>query len=156
MVETFPQQGIDGAGAAVHADAMNPRHGLIAGAATAALVAVVLATVPVAWLADMLEVADGDATAFLFRRYAASATAALAVLTIAVGRRTDPHRAVLLGLSTWFGAQAVTAWWGVISGTVGGLAWLAVVADPLIAACFLILSRRRPVSPQATDRNAAR
>lgn len=138
---------------------MNPRYGVIAGAAIAALAAIVLAVVPVAWLADMLDVADRDATTFLVRRYAASATAALAVVTIAMAWRIDPTRAVLLGLSIWFGVQAVTAWWGVISGAVGGFAWLAVVADPLIAAWFLLLSRRSPrptASPRARDRDVVR
>jgi hypothetical protein len=36
----------------------------------------------------------------------------------------------------------VTAWWGLAGGTVGGFAWAAAIADPLIAAWFLILSRR--------------
>jgi hypothetical protein len=137
---------------------MNPRYGVIAGAAIAALAALVLTVVPVAWLADMLDVAGRDATTFLLRRYAASATAALAVVTIATARRTDSRRAALLGLSTWFGVQAVTAWWGVISAAVGGLAWLAMVADPLIAAWFLLLARRSPrptVSPQTRDRDPA-
>ena len=124
----------------------------MAGAAIAALAAVVLAVVPTAWLADMLDVADRDAATFLVRRYAASATAALAVIAIATAWRSDARRAVLLGLGTWFGVQAVTACWGVISGAVGGFAWLAVVADPVIAACFLFLSRTSltlAVSPQA-------
>jgi hypothetical protein len=125
---------------------MNPRYGVIAGAAIAAMAALVLAVVPTAWLADMLDVAGRDATTFLVRRYAASATAALAVVTIATARRTDPYRAALLGLSTWFGVQAGAAWWGVISGAVGGFAWLAMVADPLIAAWLLLLSRRRPTA----------
>jgi hypothetical protein len=121
---------------------MNPRYGAIAGAVIAASVAMVLAVAPAGWLADMLGVSGHDATTFLIRRYAASATAALAVVTIAAARRTDPTRAVLLGLGTWFGVQAVTAWWGTLAGEVGGFAWLAVVADPLIAAWFLLLSRR--------------
>jgi hypothetical protein len=128
---------------------MNPRNGVVVGAAIAAMVAVVLAVAPATWLADMLDVAGGDATAFLVRRYAASATAALAVVAIATARRTDPVRAVLLGLSTWFGVQAVIAWWGIIVGAVGGFAWLAMAADPLITAWFLFLSRRsaHPATP---------
>ena len=101
---------------------------MLAGAAMAVLAAALLAAAPVAWLEDMLAAGGRDATTFLVRRYAASATAALAVAAIAVtrhaGGRADGRRAVLLGLSTWFGVQAVTAWWGVASGTVGGLAWL--------------------------------
>jgi hypothetical protein len=137
---------------------MNPRYGVIAGVAIAALAAMVLAVAPTAWLADMLDVGDRVATTFLVRRYAASATAALAVVTIATARHTDPTRAVLLGLSTWFGVQAVTAWWGVVAGAVGGFAWLATVADPLIAAWFLLLSRKtsRPAaSRQRQDRDIA-
>jgi hypothetical protein len=107
----------------------------------AALAAVVLATVPVSWFEALLDTAGGEATTFLVRRCAASVTAALAVVAVGILRRTDPPRAVLLGLSTWFGVQAVTAWWGIISGWVGGFAWAAVAADPLLAAGFLILSR---------------
>jgi hypothetical protein len=138
---------------------MNPRYGVMAGAAIAALVAVVLAVVPAAWLADMLDVADRDATTFLVRRYAASATVALAVVTIATAWRTDPTQAVLLGLGMWFGVQAATAWWGVIAGAVGGFARLAAVADPLIAAWFLLLSRTSPrltASPHAQDGDVGR
>jgi hypothetical protein len=75
-------------------------------------------------------------------------------VTIAVIRRVDPHRAVLLGLATWFGVQAVTAWWAVSSGTAGGLVWLAVVADPLIASWLLLLSRTRSPSRHDLDRRA--
>jgi hypothetical protein len=110
---------------------------------------VVLAIAPATWLADMLDVAGDDAATFLVRRYAASATAALAVVTIAIVRRTEPRKAVLLGYATWFGGQAVIAWWGVISGSAGGLAWAGVVADPLIAAWFLVLSRTGPGSNTA-------
>ena len=126
---------------------MNARYGIVAGAAIAALAAIVLAIAPAAWLTDMLDVAGRDATTFLVRRYAASATAALAVVTIATAWRTDPGRAVLLGLSTWFGVQAVTAWWGIITGAVGGFAWLAMAADPVIAAWFLFLAWRGDVIP---------
>jgi hypothetical protein len=107
----------------------------------------------------MLDVEGADATTFLLRRYAASATAALAVVVIATVGPTDPGRAVLLGLSTWFGVQAVTAWWGVIAGAVGGFAWLAMAGDPFIAAWFLFLSRRSPRpsgSPRTPDRDVAR
>jgi hypothetical protein len=124
---------------------MNPRYGVVAGAAIAALAAAVLAVAPAAWLADMLGAEGNDATTFLIRRYGASATAALAVVAIATARRADPRRAVLLGLTIWFGVQALTAWWGLITGAVGGFAWLAMAADPLIAAWFLFLSRRSDV-----------
>jgi hypothetical protein len=121
---------------------VSPRHGILAGAAVAALAAAVLAVAPVAWLRDMLAASGTDAATFLVRRYAASATTALAVVAIAVAVRTDARSAVLLGLGTWFGGQAVTAWWGLATGAVGGFAWAAAVADPLLAAWFLILSRR--------------
>src|ERR1044072_6581333 len=108
---------------------MNPRHGLIVGGVLATTVALVLAVVPATWLAEMLAVAGDDAASILVRRYADSATAALAVVTIALLRDTQPRKAFLLCYGTWFAAQAVTAIWGVISSSVGGLAWAAVVAD---------------------------
>ncbi len=137
---------------------MNFRFGVIAGGVIAGGVAVLLAVAPAIWLADMLDVTGHDATTFLVRRYAASATAALAVVAIATARRTEPRRAVLLGFGTWFGLQAVTASWGLIAGVVGGFAWLAMVADPLIAAWFLYQARTslRPIpSPQVRDRDAS-
>lgn len=121
---------------------VNHRHGLLAGAVVAVLVAAVLAVAPVTWLEDMLGANGPDATTFLVRRYGVSATAALAVTATAVAIGADARRAVLLGLGTWFGVQAVTAWWGLATGTVGGFAWAAAFADPLIAAWFLVLSRR--------------
>jgi len=141
---------MDRAVAVVHAGAVNPRYALVAGAAMAALVSVVLASVPVTWLEDMLDTAGTEATSFLVRRYAASATAALAVVTFGILRGADPRRAGLLGLGTWFGVQALTAWWGVILGSVGGFAWAAVVADPLLAGAFLILSRRTSIAAAPT------
>lgn len=90
----------------------------------------------------MLSTSGDDATAFLVRRYAGSATAALAVVATSVARRMDARTAVLFGLGTWFGVQAMTAWWGVASGMVGGFAWVAAIADPLLATWFMILSRR--------------
>lgn len=106
--------------------------------------AAVLATAPVTWLEDLLAAGDHDATTFLVRRYAASATAALAVaaIAVAVAGHTNARGAVLLGLSTWFGVQAVAAWWGLASGTVGGFAWVAMIADPFLAGWFLILARK--------------
>jgi hypothetical protein len=80
-------------------------------------------------------------TTFLVRRYAASATPALAVAAIAATAGMDVRRAVLLGLGTWFGAQSVTVWWGVATHTVGRFAWIAAITDPLISAWFLALSR---------------
>jgi hypothetical protein len=106
-----------------------------------AAVALVLAIAPAGWMAELLDVASADATAFLTRRYAASATAALFVVTIAVMRGGSPRRAGLLALATWFAVQGVVAVVGLVSGTVGGLAWAAVLADPLLAAWFLVLAR---------------
>ena len=84
---------------------MNPRYGLTVGAAIAAGVGLFLAIAPTSWLEELLEVRGADATSFLVRRYAASATAALFVVTTAIARRTNPQRAALLGLATWFGVQ---------------------------------------------------
>lgn len=121
---------------------MTPRSGLIAGAALAALVALVLAFVPAGWLAGLLNVSGADATSFLVRRYGASATAALFVSTAAIVQKTAPARAALLALSAWFGVQGLVAIWGIAFGHVGGLAWLAVVADPLMAGWFIALSAK--------------
>jgi len=121
---------------------MTPRSGLIMGAAFAALVALVLAFAPADWLAGLLGVSGADATSFLVRRYAASATAALFVSTAAIARQTAPSRAALLALSAWFGVQGLVAVWGIASGHVGGLAWIAIVADPLIAGWFIALSAK--------------
>lgn len=121
---------------------MNPRYGLTAGAAIAAGAGLFLAIAPTSWLEELLDVRGADATSFLVRRYAASATAALFTVITAIARRTNPQRAALLGLATWFGVQGVVAILGVGTGTVGGLAWLAIFADPLIAAWFLMLSSR--------------
>jgi hypothetical protein len=121
---------------------MTPRSGLIVGAALAALVALVLAFVPADWLAGLLSVSGADATSFLVRRYGASATAALFVSTAAIVLKTAPSRAALLALSAWFGVQGLVAIWGIAFGSVGGLAWLAVVADPLIAGWFIALAAK--------------
>jgi hypothetical protein len=137
----LPEKGIDAIPLWAHAGSVNPRYGLIAGAAIAGFAALVLAIVPAGWLADLLDVAGDDATAFLVRRYAASATAALLVVTASIARGADPQRAVLLALATWFAVQGIVAIVGIATGTVGGLAWLAVVADPLLAAWFFALSR---------------
>lgn len=121
---------------------MTPRSGLTMGAAFAALVALVLAFVPADWLAGLLGVSGADATTFLVQRYGASATAALFVLTAAIACQTVPSRAALLSLSAWFGVQGLVAVWGIAFGRVGGLAWVAVVADPLIAGWFIVLSAK--------------
>jgi hypothetical protein len=121
---------------------MTPRFGVITGAALAAGVALVLAFVPADWLAGLLGVSGGDATSFLVRRYGASATAALCVSTAAIAAHAAPSRAALLGLSTWFGIQGLVALWGLAFSDVGGLAWVAVVADPLIAGWLIALSAK--------------
>jgi hypothetical protein len=132
---------------------VNPRYGLPVGAAIAAGVGLFLAIAPMSWLEELLDVRGADATSFLVRRYAASATAALFVVTTAIARRTNPQRAALLGFATWFGVQGVVAILGVASGAVGGLAWLAVLADPLIAAWFLMWASRVVSSPHADARS---
>ena len=128
---------------------MNPRHGLTAGAVIAAVVGLFLAVASAAWFEGLLDVSGADATTFLVRRYEASATVALFVVTAAIGLQANPQRAVLLALSAWFGVQGVVALSGVVSGTVGGLAWAAVFADPLIAAWFFALSGRFERSPSS-------
>jgi hypothetical protein len=111
------------------------------GAAIAGAVALVLAIAPTTWLSDLLDVAGHDATSFLIRRYAASATAALFVATTGIVQGTSPHRVGLLALAAWFAVQGVVAVAGLVSGTVGGLAWLAAFIDPLIATWFFTVSR---------------
>jgi hypothetical protein len=144
--------------AAAEAGTVNPRHGLLTGAAMAVFAATVLATAPVTWLEDLLAASGHDATTFLVRRYAASATAALAVAAIAVARHTNARRALLLGLSTWFGVQAVAAWWGLATGTVGGFAWVAMIADPFLAVWFLLLARKehRTARPDTGEARSGR
>jgi hypothetical protein len=121
---------------------MNPRFGLLAGALITASAALVLAFAPVSWLASLLDVSSDAVTTFLVRRYGASATAALFVVVAAAERGAIARRATLLGLATWFAVQGAVAVWGIVSGAVGGLAWLAMIADPLIAAWFFVLSAR--------------
>lgn len=121
---------------------MKPRTALTTGATLAGAVALVLALVPADRLAGLLALAPDDAATFLVRRYAASATAAVAVTSLGIARGQGPERASLLGLATWFAVQALAAAVGLATGTVGGLAWLAVVADPVLATGFAILARR--------------
>src|SRR5918994_5423725 len=137
----LPRKGIDVIPFRVQDGSVNPRYGLIAGAAVGGAVALVLAIAPASWLADLLDVSGEDATTFLMRRYAASATAALFVATIGTVRGASPQRTGLLAMAIWFGAQGLVAVVGVVSGTVGGLAWVAIFVDPLIAAWFFALSR---------------
>jgi hypothetical protein len=139
---SLPSEGSDIVRSAEHSSRMTPRFGLIMGAALTALVALVLAFVPADWLAGLLGVSGVDATSFLVRRYGASATAALCVSTAAIAVQAAPSRAALLALSAWFGVQGLVAVWGLAFGHVGGLAWAAVVADPLIAGWFIALSAK--------------
>ena len=100
-----------------------------------------LAVLPPSILRSLLD-ADGPATtAFLVRRYAVSATAALCVAIIGIARTSSPERAALLAVATWFAVQGIVALLGLATGDVGGLAWVTVVADPLLAAGFLVASR---------------
>ena len=121
---------------------INPATGVAVGAVLAAGIAVVLLIAPVAWFEDLLDATRADLGAFLVRRYAASATAALFVMALGTARSNRPRRVALQALATWFGVQGAIAVWGIASGSVGGLTWLAVVADPSIAAAFLMLARR--------------
>lgn len=136
---------------------MQPRTALTAGATLAAAIALIFALVPADWLAGLLSLAPDDAATFLMRRYAASATAAVAVTSLGIARGQAPERSALFGLATWFAVQALTAVVGLVTGTVGGLAWLAVVADPVLAAGFAILARRagQPASKPRPDPTAS-
>lgn len=126
---------------------MNPRLGVAIGAVLAGAVALILAFAPLSWLVSLLDVSGADATTFLVRRYGVSATVGVAVVTAALARRVTPLRAALLALAAWFGVQAAAAAWGLASGTVAGLAVLALIADPLIAAWFLVLYRKTEDEP---------
>ena len=121
---------------------MEPRHGLAVGSLVATVAAAVFMLAPVSWFGDVLEVSGDDASRFLVRRYASSATAALAVVAIGAWREIGSLRATLLGFAAWFGVQGSIAIWGLVAGTVGGVAWLAAVADPLLCAWFSFLAGR--------------
>jgi hypothetical protein len=121
---------------------MQPRTALTIGATLAGAVALVFALVPADWFAGLLALAPEDAATFLARRYAASATAAVAVTSLGIARGREPERSALFGLATWFAVQALAAVVGLATDTVGGVAWLAVVADPMLATGFAILARR--------------
>lgn len=103
--------------------------------------------VPTEWLVQMLAVSSQDAVAFLLRRYGASATAALFVLLLALARGAAPLRAADGALAVWFAVQGAVAVWRLSQGMVGGLTWFALVADPAIAAGFLVLWRSTERSP---------
>jgi hypothetical protein len=92
-------------------------------------------------LGSLLDVDGPAATAFLVRRYAVSATVALCIAIIGIARTSSPERAALLAVATWFAVQGIVALLGLATGDVGGLAWVAVVADPLLAVGFLLASR---------------
>jgi hypothetical protein len=120
------------------------RRAILAGLVLTGGVAVALAALPTRWLASLLAVDGPAATTFLVRRYAVSATAALCVVALGILRDRGPERTVLLALATWFGVQGLVALLGLVAGDVGGAAWVAVVADPGLAAAFLAASRARP------------
>lgn len=143
----LPDKGIVFMSFRIHTSGVNPRYGLLAGAVVSGTAALALGIAPAGWLADLLDLAAEDAAAFLMRRYAASATAALFVATIGLVRGISPQRAGLLALSTWFAVQGLVAIVGVISGTVGSLAWLVVFVDPLLAAWSFVLSRKVQQGP---------
>jgi hypothetical protein len=138
---------------------VNPRSALAVGAVLAGGTAAVLALLPTSWLSSMLEVSQDDAAAFLVRRYAVSATAALCVVSAGLARGADPARTGLLALAVWFAGQGIVAAWGLAAGAVEGLAWVAVVVDPLIATSFYTLSakatRRSPPSPSGNGLSSA-
>jgi hypothetical protein len=115
---------------------------LIVGAGMGAAVALVLAVAPVAWFEDLLRLSGDDAAAFLLRRYAASATAAILVYAAGALRGSDRRKVALLALGTWFAIQGAVAIVGIVTGIVGGMAWAAMFADPLIAAWFFTVSAR--------------
>jgi hypothetical protein len=121
---------------------MQPRTALTIGATLAGAVALVVALVPADRLAGLLALAPDDAATFLLQRYAASATAAVAVTSLGIARGQAPERSALFGLATWFAVQALAVVVGLATGTVGGVAWLAVVADPVLATGFAVLARR--------------
>jgi hypothetical protein len=132
----IPSPGIDTVPRAVDSDDVNPRSALALGAVLAGATAAALALLPTSWLSSMLEVGEDDAASFLVRRYAVSATAALCVVGAGLARGADPARTGLLAFAVWFAGQGIVAASGLATGAVGGLAWLAVAVDPVIAAWF--------------------
>jgi hypothetical protein len=120
---------------------VNPRHVIVAGMVLTGGVALALAVLPTRWLTSLLDVDGPAATAFLVRRYAVSATAALYVTLAGIVRHSSPERTALRALATWFGVQGVVALLGLLTGDVGGMAWVAAAVDPLLAAGFLVASR---------------
>jgi hypothetical protein len=114
---------------------------IVVGMVLTAGVALALAVLPTRWLTSLLDVDGPAATAFLVRRYAVSATAALCVALAGIVCNSSPERTALRALATWFGVKGVVAWLGLLTGDVGGLAWVAAAVDPLLAAGFLIASR---------------
>ncbi len=119
------------------------RGALTLGAVAAAGGTAFTALAPTDWMAAQLAIADGDeAATFLLRRFAASATAGLGVTAVAALRGAPAPTAALAGLSTWFAVQALTAWTGLATGTVGGVARFSAVFDPAMAAAFALAARR--------------
>jgi hypothetical protein len=139
----MPQQGSDTIPFLAHHHKMNRRFPFAIGTAMAGGIALVLGAAPVHWLAGLLELTEGETAAFLLRRYAASASLALAIAAYAAASGVESGRALFLGFGAWFAGQGLVAVAGLVSGTAGGLIWLAVVADPLVALWFFVLARKR-------------
>jgi hypothetical protein len=118
------------------------RAALVLGTAAALGGTAFLVVAPPAWMAAQLELAEADASAFLLRRFAASATAGLAVTGVSALRGVDARPAALAGLAAWFGGQALTAFGGLVSGTVGGVARFSAVLDPAMAAVLGLAAHR--------------
>jgi len=78
---------------------------------------------------------------FMTRRYGAAGMVGLGVaLWLATGR-TAPS-AVLGGVAAWFFVQGGVAIVATLSGTISGVAWVTVLADPILGVASLLLARR--------------
>ncbi|WP_350333964.1 hypothetical protein [Coralliovum pocilloporae] len=94
---------------------------------------------PAQWTASLLGIAPEDAADVTLKRYGASASAALLVLTICAFRNIAFQRALLLGFATWFCGQALAAAWAALTLDTGPYLWLALVADPALTLWFFRL-----------------
>jgi hypothetical protein len=149
----IPEEGIDSIPPEHHPAVVNSRRLLLAAAVLTGGVAAALAVLPTSTLGSLLDVDGEAATAFLVRRYAVSATAALCVAIVGLTRTSTPDRAALLAVATWFAGQAIVALLGLATGDVGGLAWAAAFADPLLATMFLTASLA--AGPEPMDRRGS-
>jgi hypothetical protein len=118
------------------------RLGLIAVAVLTGFVSLALLVLPSALVGYLMALSPEIAADFLVRRYAVSATAGLCVAALMARTRAPAAKAVYGGVSAWFAVQGAVALWAVISGVAGGAIWLALVADPVLAMAFFVLSRR--------------